>query len=196
MNLIKSTFVYIFLTVVFIFVSCDSVSTDQKEEFVSMFLFMDETDTALLDERINKYSLTQEQVRFQFENKIVGLSAEFNSEQLSRLTHDFTEHELQTIPGEFIITFIDPYDGEKSGSEEGAQWSFETITKLQEKYGIDNNQILHRYGYALRGFTAKLNDKQLFGLDNDSLVKEINPNAKVSVNLPSIHNTQDPSGLQ
>lgn len=183
MALNKFSFAHTFLFIVIIFVSCDSLTSSQDEQYVTKFLFLDGTDAALLDERIKSYSLTQEQIRFHFKNKIVGLSAEFNSEQLNRLTQDFSEHELQTIPSEFIITFIDPFDGEKWVTEEGAQWSWKTIKKIQEKYGIDNDQIMNKYGYAIRGFAAKLTDEQLFGLDNDNLVKRISPNAMLSLGI-------------
>lgn len=93
-------------------------------------------DAAQIDERIKSYSLTQEQIRFHFKNKFVGLSAEFNSEQLNRLTKDFSEDELQTIPGEFIITFIDPFDGKKWVTEEGAKWSWKTIKKCKKNTAL------------------------------------------------------------
>ena len=183
MILNKSSFAYTFIFIVIFFVSCDSLTSSQDEQYATRFLLSDGTDAALLDERIKSYSLTQEQIRFHFKNKIIGVSAEFNSEQLNRLTQHFSKHEIQTIPSEFIITFIDPFDGEKWVTEEGAQWSWETIKKMQEKYSIDNNQIMSKYGFAIRGFAAKLNDEQLFGLDNDDLVKRISPNAKLSFGI-------------
>lgn len=59
----------------------------------------------------------------------------------------------------------------------------ENYKKMQEKYSIDNNQIMNKYGSIIRGFAAKLNDEQLFGLDNDNLVKRINPNATLSFGI-------------
>lgn len=183
MILRKSYFAYLFLFIVIIFVSCDPVTSSQDEQSATKFLFLNGTDAALLDEQIKNYSITQEQIHYNFMNKIVGLSAEFNSKQLNRLNNDFSEHQLQSIPGEFIITFIDPFDGEKWMTEEGAQWSRDTIKEMQEKYGIDDNQIMNKYGYAIRGFSAKLNDEQLFGLDNDTLVKRISLNDSFSIGI-------------
>jgi len=183
MLILRSSFGCIFLVIVILFVSCNPITSNQNEDYVTKFLFFYDLDFTQIEAKIESYSLTQDQIHFHYQNKISGLSADFSEEQLKRVKQDPSEKEFQTIPGEFIITFIDPFDGEMWLAEEGAKWSWETINKMQEKYGIGNDQIMNRYGYAIRGFAAKLNDEQIFGLDNDDLVKRISPNASLSIGI-------------
>lgn len=157
-------------------IGCSSpVSPD--EELITKFVL-----TKKIDEQIKKYNLREDQIHYRYQNAISGFSAGLTRTQIDALSQDQTP-EIMEIPGEFIIIFIDPFDGEKWITEEGAEWSWKTIKKLQDKYNIEDNQIMSRYGYAIRGFAAELNDEQLYGLDNEEVVEKISPNAYLSLGI-------------
>lgn len=171
-NFIKS--LLLFGIVLIVYGCSDSVAIFDENETV--ILFLDEESFNSLEWVLAGYSINQNQVRHLYHNKFFGISANLNPGQLSKIGEDFPPGSVSEIPGEFIIIFEDPFDGEKWVTEEGAEWSWKTIELLQQRHDISDSQITHRYGYATRGFAAELDDDQVSGLDNEAVIKSIVPN--------------------
>lgn len=81
---------------------------------------------------------------------------------------------VDIISGEYIVVLKDPFDGRISS--EIAQQTDLKIDSVITDVKIGQDSVLSKYQYAIRGFAAKLNDKQVEQLKNHSLVDHIGPN--------------------
>lgn len=170
--------------IIIFFTGCDDPTSNTERDINTEFVIFQNSERGTTESQINNLVeanvLQESQIKFSYENKITGFSATLSQSQIDILnSSEYADTGI--IPGEFIIVFIDPFDSEKYGTEEGNQWSMKTIKKLQFKYGISDEQVLSRYGYAIFGFAAELSDEQLYELEQEILVDHIEPNAIFSL---------------
>jgi hypothetical protein len=165
--------------------SCDTPASNSLEESKEFVLFKN-ADQNSIDQQIeglkNSIGLQEYQINYRYKNNIRGISANLAQSQVS-LLEDISSDDWEVIPGEFIIVFVDPFDGEKYGTEEGNQWSMKTIEKLQDKYGINDDKILGKWGYALFGFAAELTDEQLYYLEEENIISYIEVNRRFQLGI-------------
>lgn len=180
----KIYYSFLLFLIVALITGCDSPTSDIGMEEKSQFVVFSNSESST-DSQINNLieaNLLQEiQINFQYKNKIKGFSADISDQQAERISAKEYEG-VEVIPGQFIIIFVDPFDGEKFLTEEGNKWAMETIEEIQNKYDISDKKVLHRYGYAIYGFAAQLSDEQLFELDSEELISYIEPDAIFNLN--------------
>lgn len=80
------------------------------------------------------------------------------------------------IPGEYIVVFKDRWEGRinKDVAKEVLQFVNEKIAD----FGIEDKNVKSRYEYALRGFAAKLTDKQVEAIKRNPTVDFIEQNRR------------------
>lgn len=182
----KKYFLYFLPVLISLFsFSCDTPASNSLEESKKFVLFKN-ADQNSIDQQIeglkNSIGLQEYQINYRYKNNIRGISANLAQSQVS-LLEDISSDDWEVIPGEFIIVFVDPFDGEKYGTEEGSQWSMKTIEKLQDKYGINDDKILGKWGYALFGFAAELTDEQLYYLEEENIISYIEVNRRFQLGI-------------
>ena len=183
----KTCFIYFLpILISFLSFSCDTPTSNSVEKEGKEFVIFKSADQNSIDQQIdglkNSIGLRESQINYRYKKKISGLSAYLTQSQVSQL-EDESSDEWEVIPGEFIIVFVDPFDGEKYVTEEGNQWSMKTIEKLQDKYDISDDKILSKYGYALFGFAAELTDEQLYNLEEEDIINHIEANRRFQLGL-------------
>ena len=164
------------LLITLLSLGCDTPTSELEEKLNKEIVIFEGIGQSITDQGIKdlkrSIQLKESQINYRYEKKISGISANLTKSQSKALKKE-TSEDVEVIPGQFIIFFIDPFDGEKYVTEEGNRWSMETIDKMQERYGITDDKILHRYGYATFGFAAKLSDEQLYNMEEEDLIKHI-----------------------
>ena len=79
------------------------------------------------------------------------------------------------IGGEYIIIFKNQF--ENKISENIGREVDQLQSSILSSVAISEDSVLNRYKYAIKGFAAKLSDKQLKALKNDPRIKSVTPNA-------------------
>jgi subtilisin family serine protease len=104
----------------------------------------------------------------------------------------FTQTESSPIKGQYIVilnngVFNKATNGKGIVNYESAKKSFmaQSIEKFS-KAKLEKSSIINAYGFALEGFTAKLNDAQLKALRDDPRVTSIEQDYYVVQNFPVI----------
>jgi len=75
------------------------------------------------------------------------------------------------IPGQYIVVFKD--QNRWKITEQAAQQALQSTQSVLTKYQISVDSVLFRYKYALKGFAAKLSQKQINELRADPLVDHV-----------------------
>jgi hypothetical protein len=181
----KTIYPLVLLFIIGLYTSCDTPTANKDTKSKDKIVIFQNSAKGTTDQQINSLIkrdvLQKSQIKFRYENKISGFSAKLSSLQVNYLNSKKNK-DWEIIPGQFIVTFKDPFNGKKYITDEGHAWSMKMIKKMQKKYNISDDQILSKYGYASFGFAAKLNDKQFYKLDHEKLVKNIEPNVAIHVN--------------
>ncbi|MBO6620307.1 MAG: S8 family serine peptidase [Balneola sp.] len=83
------------------------------------------------------------------------------------------------IPGEYIVVFKEYQERdarEKAVNNLLAQTALEAVNQTLLKYNVKEQDVLSRYGHALRGFVARLSEEQVKELQEDSDIAFVEQN--------------------
>ncbi|MDR9415477.1 MAG: S8 family serine peptidase, partial [Gracilimonas sp.] len=87
-----------------------------------------------------------------------------------------TESGGEVIPGEYIVVFKDQWEGRINNNV--AQEALQFVNDKISEFGVEEKNVKSRYEYALRGFAAKLTDKQIEAIKRNPNVDFVEKNRR------------------